>query len=106
MCAGYGFTPEYILNGGYYKAHRLWNMLLEAKANDLLEQTILASMPHMSEKDRKGMIEHLKRRQPRRHQRTEGGMPPELLAKFKENFEENQRKALAKWQTTTKSSLK
>lgn len=85
----YGLKVEEIINGGYFKAHRLWDVLNEIKTHNLFEAACAITVPHMNEEGRTQFFESLKERQPRRYPRLAPQylMPPEVWEKFKKDFE-------------------
>ena len=84
----YGMTVDAVLNGGYFKAHRLWDILNEIKSQNLFEVAVVTSSPHMTDQGREEFFSSLKERQPRRHPRTPlGQMPFDVWEKFKRDFE-------------------
>ena len=88
----FGWSLEYVLKGGYFKAHRCWTMLSELKAGDFFELGAISSIPYLSDEARNNIFENLKRRQPRRHPPIEETVPTEMMEKFKKQWDEVERK--------------
>ena len=82
-----GRDIEDVLNDGYFKTHRTWDILKELNARDLEALTIAMFGPHLNKEGREAQFEQLKSLQPRRYPAaSKHAMPPEVAAAFAEGF--------------------
>lgn len=70
-----------VLEDGYFKNHRTWDILNEIKARETFESGIVASVPHLTEEARQEFYNNLEERQPRRKPPSVE-MPVEVHAEF------------------------
>jgi hypothetical protein len=83
----YGMKPRDIINGGYFEAHRMWDILNEIKSHDLFELSLVNFVPHLNDEARNQHFENLRSRQPRRApQEQKTALPPQLMAEFEAEF--------------------
>jgi hypothetical protein len=86
VCA-LGKLPTEILNIGYYEAHRLWLILDENKARDLLHMHMVLDSSQASQEYRTTVWEWLQDRQPRRYPKQEP-MPRDLWDRIQNAFKD------------------
>jgi hypothetical protein len=82
-----GRDIEDVLNDGYFKVHRTWDILNELRSRDLFEFSIAMLTPHLNDDARQQHFETLKELQPRRYPPASTfAMPPELAKEFAQGF--------------------
>lgn len=93
IAMAFGRTVEDVMNDGYFKNHRTYDILSEIEHERLEKQVYAASAPHATDEDRQQFIESLVARQPRMHQPKYSAMPENL----KKEIEETSQKFTEEW---------